>query len=509
MSLENRIIELTHKYRPLAVELLREVIRLPADYVDRPLSKGGDPLCGQSNHEGPRLAYLKKRIVELGAVAGPKDVRFDSFGNLLWTVQNCADGVAQAAKAVVYLDGHADTGRAMRARWRQELGGIDAYVGLERGARVNKAFLRHEVGYLPPAGQWHELVFGRGAASQLAGVVGQVIATRILLELADKGALNGVIVISAATVTEQDNDGAGPRQLMRDLARSPALRIPDVVLLTEATGHAEDGACGIYRGQRGRMQIEVVVTGKSAHASMPWQGLNPLEHAGRMIAEAAERYERTEGFLDDTFLGVGTRTASWIGLDTPSDRMVPERCRLRFDRRLTIGESPDKALADIENLKAVARAREHGLVVDVRVPRYALPSWRGVVAPNPQVYAGWLTPEDHLAVKIALDTYVRVVTPQVKESGTGGALRKEPRIGRWIFSTDGVGYPVPASSRKLSVPASKRWVTAGGIKHPAIIGLGPGIEHNAHKIGECVDMRELDAAIAFYARFPSLYAENR
>ena len=508
MSLERRILELTRRYRPLAVELLKEAIRIPADYVDRSNAKGGDPLCGLSNHEGPRLQYLKKRIVALGAVAQARDTWFDDFGNLLWKVHNPADGVAASAKVVVYLDGHADTGKALRKRWLEELAGIDAYDGLTSLRHVNKSFLRGELGYLPPEREWGNLIFGRGAASQLGGVIAQILATKILLELVEHGSLQGVIVISAATVSEQDNDGAGPRHMMRDLVGAPAERIPDVVLLSEATGDAEGGACGIYRGQRGRMQIEVQVTGKSCHASMPWQGLNPLEHAARVVAEAAERYERTEGFLDDDFLGVGTRTASWIKLDTPSDRMVPNRCTLRFDRRLTVGESPEKALADLENLKAVARARETGLTVDVRIPIYTEPSWRNVVSGNPQVYGGWSTPAGHLAAKMAMETYFRVVTPQVKRDGTAGALRREPRLGRWIFSTDGVGYPIAATKKAMKVPATKKWVKSGSRTHPAIIGLGPGIEHNAHKIGECVDIREVEAAIAFYARFPSLYAEN-
>ena len=49
-QLDARIAELARKYRPLAVEILREVIRIPADHVDRPLDHGGDPRCGLSNH---------------------------------------------------------------------------------------------------------------------------------------------------------------------------------------------------------------------------------------------------------------------------------------------------------------------------------------------------------------------------------------------------------------------------------------------------------------------------
>ena len=78
---------------------------------------------------------------------------------------------------------------------------------------------------------------------------------------------------------------------------------------------------------------------------------------------------------------------------------------------------------------------------------------------------------------------------------------------RWIFSTDGVGFPVPVEDESIEVPESKRWVTSGAFKHPAMFGIGPGIEQNTHKIGECVDTREIPLVIAFLARFGSLYHE--
>ena len=78
--------------------------------------------------------------------------------------------------------------------------------------------------------------------------------------------------------------------------------IPDVVILTEGTGDANKGALGIYRGQRGRMQIELTVTGRSCHGSMPWEGLNPLEFGSAVISEAAVQYEAREGFKYDVFL---------------------------------------------------------------------------------------------------------------------------------------------------------------------------------------------------------------
>jgi acetylornithine deacetylase/succinyl-diaminopimelate desuccinylase-like protein len=39
-----------------------------------------------------------------------------------------------------------------------------------------------------------------------------------------------------------------------------------------------------------------------------------------------------------------------------------------------------------------------------------------------------------------------------------------------------------------------------------MFGIGTGIEQNTHKIGECLDVRELEAAIAFLARYPGALA---
>ncbi len=506
--LDERITALANEYLPDAIELLKEVIRIPADYVDRPVDTGGDPLCGLSNHEGPRLEYLRKRIVELGAVERPEDVGFDGFGNLVWSVQDRTDGIPVEDKVVIYLDGHTDTVKALRGRWTEAIGsGIDAYEGRRDGS-VDTDFLKRELGYMPPDGEWDHLVFGRGSADQLGGVVCQVMATRIALALRDEGALKGVIIRSYGSAAEEDNDGGGPMYLMRNtLVGAASDLVPDVFILTEGTGCAQLGGVGVYRGQRGRMQIEVEVTGRSCHGSMPWEGKNPLEYGGAIIAEAARRYDERDGFLDHEFLGHGTRTASFATLETPSDCAVPERFTFRFDRRLTVGETPEQSVADIEALDAVAKAREDGLKVDIRVPVYDQPTWTGAIPGNDQIYPGWITPEDHPAIGTAMDVYRRVASPSVDAETPGGGLRKEPRLSRWIFSTDGVGIPVPVNDDSIPVPESKNWVTSGAFKHPAMFGIGPGLEQNTHKIGECVDSRELVLVMAVYARFPSRYYE--
>jgi putative selenium metabolism hydrolase len=511
-DLDHGVAELAMRYRPLAVRILKEAMRIPADDVDRPVDNGGDPRSGLSNHEGRRLNFLRDTIIDIGAVRHADDVWFDDYGNLVWVVRDPFDGVAPEHQKIIYFDGHSDTVQALRTQWHDKLGGaVDPYDGLIAGTVLSHDALREQLGYVPPDDEWGNLVFGRGSADQLAGVVSQIIATKIMLELVDDGALHGAIVRAYATAAEEDNDGGGPRSVVADVwPGAGADLIPDVVVLTEGTGDAVKGALGIYRGQRGRMQIEVTVVGRSCHGSMPFLGLNPLEHGGAILAEAASRHAAGVGFADHPFLGRGTRTASWSMLDTPSDCAVPDRFTFRFDRRLTLGETPEQSLADIESLDAVATARAAGLTVTIGVPRYTQPTWRGYPVDNAQIYPGWVTPEDHPSIRAAVDAYRRVVTPHVVEpdgGATAGALRTEPRVDKWIFSTDGVGFPIPVDDTTIDVGADKAWVVSGPVKHPPMFGIGAGVEQNTHRIGECVDARELQHAIAMLARFPRSFVD--
>jgi hypothetical protein len=141
-NLDARIAELAERYLPLAIEMLAEAVRIPADFVDRPADQGGDPLCGLSNHEFPRIDYLRRKIIEIGAVRRPEDAFFDDFGNLVWWVEDPDDGIAPELKKVIYIDGHTDTVRALRSGWRERVGGVDCYDGLLDASQVNREFLR-------------------------------------------------------------------------------------------------------------------------------------------------------------------------------------------------------------------------------------------------------------------------------------------------------------------------------------------------------------------------------
>jgi hypothetical protein len=236
-------------------------------------------------------------------------------------------------------------------------------------------------------------------------------------------------------------------------------------------------------------------------------GINSLECGALIVAEAGE--QTRAGFADDKFLGKGTRTASRCVTETPSDCSVPGRFLVRFDRRLTKGEDSMRAVQEIEDLRAVAVARAAGCTVNVRIPMYTEKSHLGVPANNLQDYPGWLTPPTHPAVRAAVDSYKRTVTPDVEEPREPGPrhLRKQPRIGRWIFSTDGVGYPLRPGQFDFSIDG-KDWIQAGDYVHPAMFGIGAGFEQHCHKLGEYVHKDHLWCPIAVISRFPSLFVRR-
>ena len=314
-------------------------------------------------------------------------------------------------------------------------------------------------------------MWGRGSADQLGGRRQPDRRHQDPAGAAGRGGAAGVIVRSYGTVAEEDNDGGGLMYVMRaGAARAPAPeRIPDVVILTEGTGCANGARSGIYRGQRGRMQIEVEVTGKSCHGSMPWEGRNPLEYGAAILVEAAERRAQTgEGFGRRRVPRAAARAPrAGPQLDTPSDCAVPERFTFRFDRRLTAGEDPQEALRARRGAGAAwPGPARRGSGSRCGAPYYTEPTWKGTRPGNPQIYPGWVTPEEHPAIAGGgRDAYRSVASPSYPRGGArGGQLRQEPRVARWIFSTDGVGYPVRCAGYvHRCAPRGKRWVHTGRV----------------------------------------------
>jgi len=285
------------------------------------------------------------------------------------------------------------------------------------------------------------------------GVASSVYAGALLKK---RGIPDNVTFYATATVQEEDCDGLCWQYIINE----GGLR-PDLVVITEPT------SLRIYRGHRGRMEIEVHTSGVSCHGSAPERGDNAVYKMAGIIADIEKLNERLP---PRDPLGKGTVTISEIRSSSPSLCAVADGCTIHLDRRLTIDETEDTSVAEILALPSVKAAN-----ATVTVLNYDVPSYTGLSYPTRKYYPTWETKEDELPVKTAVAAYKH-------------AFEKEPEVGHWTFSTNGVA--------------------TAGIHHLPTIGFGPGHERFAHAPNEQTEVEHLVCAAAFYSALVDEFAKT-
>ena len=360
------------------------------------------------------------RIKEEMEKVGFDKVEIDPMGNVLGTIGN--------GKRLIAMDAHIDTvGVGNKDNWE-----FDPYEGYEDD----------------------DVIGGRGASDQEGGMASMVYAGKIIKDLELEGDYTLVVI---GTVQEEDCDGLCWQYIINESGLTP-----EFVVSTEPT----DG--GIYRGQRGRMEIKVEVKGVSSHGSAPERGDNAIFKMGHILGEL----EGLHGHLkDDDFLGKGSLTVSEIFYTSPSRCAVADGCTISIDRRLTTGEDKELALGQIRDLPAVKAAK-----AEVSMYTYEKPSYTGLVYPTDCYFPTWVVDEDHLVTTTAAETYKSL-------------FNKEPRVDKWTFSTNGVSI-----MGMFGIPC---------------IGFGPGKEAEAHAPNEKTWKADLVCCAAFYAALPLIYLEKK
>jgi putative selenium metabolism hydrolase len=372
-------------------------------------------LPSESSQEKAVVERIKEEMEKVGF----DKVEIDPMGNILGTIGNGAHLIA--------MDAHIDTvGVGNRDNWE-----FDPYEGYEDD----------------------EVIGGRGASDQEGGMASMVYACKIIKDLGLAGDYTLVVV---GTVQEEDCDGLCWQYIIKESDLKP-----EFVVSTEPT----DG--GIYRGQRGRMEIKLEVKGVSAHGSAPERGDNAIFKMGYILRELEVLHGRLKS---DDFLGKGSLTVSEIFYTSPSRCAVADGCTISIDRRLTSGEDKEFALQQIRELPAAKAAN-----AQVSMYSYDKPSYTGLVYPTDCYFPAWVIPEDHIATQSAAATYKSL-------------FNKEPRVNKWTFSTNGVSI-----MGMFGIPC---------------VGFGPGKESEAHAPNEKTWKADLVRCAAFYAALPLTYLER-
>ncbi len=373
----------------------------------------------ESCHEEGVIKRIRQEMESLGY----DKVEIDKMGNVIGYLGN--------GPRLIAFDAHVDTvGVGQRSNWT-----FDPYQGYED----------------------EECIGGRGASDQEGGMASMVYGGLIMKELGLIPA--DVTVAMVGTVQEEDCDGLCWQYLIREHGLKP-----EFVVSTEPT----DG--GIYRGQRGRMEIRVDVKGVSCHGSAPERGDNAIFRMGHILEELEKLHPMLK---DDPFLGKGSLTVSQIFYSSPSRCAVADGCAISIDRRLTWGEDKDLALSQIRGLPSVKAA---GDKAEVSMYTYGVPSWTGLVYPTDCFFPAWVLPTDHVVCKSAEDAYRRL-------------FGEEPRTDKWTFSTNGVSI-----MGMFGIP---------------VVGFGPGKEKEAHAPDEKTWKADLVRCAALYAALPAVYVAQK
>ncbi len=109
-----------------------------------------------------------------------------------------------------------------------------------------------------------------------------------------------------------------------------------------------DGPPEIQLGNKGRIDVLVTVKGKQAHSSRPWEGVNAIEGAMKVLQKLQPLMpypeSRTHGELGKVSL-----TANAIESFPKATHTIQGECRIMFDRRLLPGDDPAKAIQQMRD----------------------------------------------------------------------------------------------------------------------------------------------------------------
>jgi acetylornithine deacetylase/succinyl-diaminopimelate desuccinylase-like protein len=109
-----------------------------------------------------------------------------------------------------------------------------------------------------------------------------------------------------------------------------------------------DGPPEIQLGNKGRVDVLVIVRGKQAHSSRPWEGINAIEGAMKVLERLKPLMPYPEGKVHPE-LGKVSLTPNAIESFPKATHTIQSECRIMFDRRLLPGDDPRKAIQQMRD----------------------------------------------------------------------------------------------------------------------------------------------------------------
>lgn len=362
-----------------------------------------------SGEENGVVDRAKKAFVDMGY----DDFFVDDYGNVIGHIKGNKNG-----KKILF-DAHIDTVTVPdETKWTQNPFGGDI---------VDKR------------------IYGRGASDMKGAFCAMICALSYFAKDTNKEFAGDIYV--SGVVHEECFEGVASRKISKKVQ-------PDYVVIGEASN------CNLKRGQRGRAEIVVETFGKPAHSANPEKGINAVYEMNKLIEKIRHISKQHDDFLGDGILELTDIKSS----PYPGASVVPDYCKVTYDRRLLVGETKESVLKPILDIISEEEKKDSSFKAKASFAAGTEKCYTGNLIEGERFFPGW--------VLDGQDEYVQKSYNGLVEAGLN------PEITHYSFCTNGSHYAGEA-----------------GIK---TIGFGPSKENLAHTIDEYIEIDQLLKAVKGY-----------
>ena len=280
----------------------------------------------------------------------------------------------------------------------------------------------------------NEYIYGRGSGDVKVPVATHVYISKLLKEF---NVEHGNIYV--IPVVQEEVGGLGSKHIDENIMKEI-----DYAICGEATSNM------IHTGQRGRTELVVTFKGKSAHASRPWQGINPFYDVANFISKLENLDMASYGEIKATVAPTKCNT------DTETSNMIPGECTLTLDWRDVPGESEAQIINKIKIILPKNGA--------VKIGEYELKTYTGLTLSMKRRKAPFLMDNQHPLVK--------AVTEAISTT-----LNRKVEYHWWEGATD------CGSFAEAGIP---------------IVGFSPSEQEHSHTTKEKISLKMIREAFACY-----------
>lgn len=344
---------------------------------------------------------------------GYDEVKIDDYGNVIGIIKGNKPG-----KKILF-DGHIDTVPVVNEeKWSHNPFGAEIADGK---------------------------IYGRGTSDMKGAVAAMACAVANFAKECNKEFVGELYV--AGVVHEECFEGVAARKISEFVK-------PDYVVIGEASN------LNLKIGQRGRGEIVVETYGIPAHSASPEKGINAVYAMSKVINAIRELEPSYHEVLGKGILELTDIKSS----PYPGASVVPEYCRVTYDRRLLVGETKESVVKPIQEVLNSLMEKDHQIKAKVSFATGYEKCYTGNEISGERFFPGWLFNQEEI--------FIQDILKELENMGFS------PEITQYNFCTNGSHYAGEA-----------------GIK---TIGMGPSDEKLAHTIDEYIEIDQLTKVTECY-----------